>query len=825
MEKRRIALHGNALGLQPEQVLVLETIGSVASFVNVVRRIDGLEWLADQDIDGIPPAHGFEDPKEPDKTLKGQVFLVMTDQQALHEMRRQFTLWKEDDAAPFPSGLAPLKHVFKQLNDIRPWSIEDRIRETDLLEDWADRLTYGIDDVPFEAELWFREDRKDRELAEAELRRVVASSGGEVVGQCVVPEISYHAVLGRLPTVAVNTLAEDHEAFRNIRLLQCEQIMHVRPVGQCTTVPGDDGSAGPADDSARTQRRSPPPLPDGLPIVALFDGMPLAGHNLLDGRIVVDDPDGYEASYQARERQHGTGMASLICHGDLDEERVSLTSPVYVRPLMQPRRGYEQQFVEEIPEHVLPVDLFHRAVRRLFESEGDEAPSAPSVRVIVLAVGDRARPFLREMSPWARLLDWLAWKYRILFIVSAGNHLQPIQLDVPRAELQQLTDEDRGQAILKAVTADTRNRRLLSPAETINGLTVGALHKDSSKPASGRLVDPYPVSSGGMPSVTTAHGPGYRLSIKPDILLPGGVQCVLEKLGTAHSHAIFEVARFRAPPGQRVAAPGDSGDLDNTAYTRGTSNATALAARAGESLYRMIARLGGGMDESVPEECDVVLTKALLAHGATWGDAKGEYATALRGDGSAQAPRKVVGHFVGYGAVNLARVQSCAPERVTVLGFGELDAGEGALFHLPLPPSLSGVERRRRLTITLAWLSPISCSHKAYRVAHLWFNPANEIAGQRLFADHRAAQNGTVQHEVLEGRGVADFDDGDNIVIKVNCRRGAGRDIEAAVPYGLVVTLEVMGELQQGVFPVPIYEEVRDRLAIRVPIGVTRESE
>ena len=153
-----------------------------------------------------------------------------------------------------------------------------------------------------------------------------------------------------------------------------------------------------------------------------------------------------------------------------------------------------------------------------------------------------------------------------------------------------------------------------------------------------------------------------------------------------------------------------------------------------------------------------------------------------------------------------------------MLGFGELDDGEGAEFALPLPPSLSGTDGPRRLTVTLAWLTPIRCSHRAYRVAHLWFNPAHAIASTRFFADGRAVQRGTLQHEVLEGHRAAVFDDGDGIVIKVNCRADAGPDSPSPVPYGLAVTLELMGDVQQNLFPVSIYEEVRDRLAIRVPI-------
>ena len=219
----------------------------------------------------------------------------------------------------------------------------------------------------------------------------------------------------------------------------------------------------------------------------------------------------------------------------------------------------------------------------------------------------------------------------------------------------------------------------------------------------------------------------------------------------------------------------------------------------------------------MPQEYDVVLTKALLAHGAGWESALSSYETALKNSENSKEFKEYVGRFLGYGSVNLARVLSGTEERVTVLGFGELDDGEGAVFSLPLPPCLSSVSDRRRMTITLAWLSPVNSLRQTYRVAHLWLDPKNAIAPTRLFADHAAVQRGALQHEVLEGDKATVFQDGDAIGIKVSCRADAG-EIPSPVRYGLAITLEVVEEAQQRLHPLPIYEEVRDRLAIRVPV-------
>lgn len=807
MDRQRLALQNNSLGLQPEQALVLETIGSIDRFINAIKKVPGLEWLGEFELDEIAPEHGFEDEEDPQKQLKGQIFLVMTDQRALQELQSLFSNWKQNREAKFPRNLAPLKHAFAHLDTIRPWDAEDRIRDTGLLEDWKDRIEHGQEVVPFEVELWFREIPERRRQADAYLGNVVESLGGEIIQQCVVPQIAYHGVLGKIPIGELSELFSEITSLRDFRLLQCEDIMHLRPVGQCAIHIPEDLSGLDTIDARQ------PDLPQGEPVVALFDGLPLTGHRLLNGRLIVDDPDGYESAYQARERVHGTAMASLICHGDLDEGGGSSRRPLYVRPIMQPRRGFDGQSFEAIPEEVLPIDLVHRAVRRLYENEGNESPAAPSVRVINLSVCDSSRPFDRGMSSWARLLDWLSWKHNVLFVVSAGNHPHDIELNVPRADLRNLTPKAREKAVIEAIAADTRHRRLLSPAETFNGLTLAAVHADASSLVSNPiLIDPF--ARIGLPSTFSAHGPGYRRTIKPDILLPGGRQFLSEKLGNTHINAVLEVRNYTKPPGQRVATPGLSGELNRTWHTRGTSNAAALASRWANFLYDIIEQLRAEPGAHLPAKYDAVLLKALLVHGADWADAGTLYESILRNSQNSRTFQEYVGRFLGYGSANVAKVMACTDQRVTVLGVGELEDGEAQEFLLPLPPSLSAVTDKRRLTVTLAWFTPVNSMRQNYRIAHLWFNPDNNMAPKRICADHDAVQRGTMQHEVLEGDRAVDFQDGDVIVIKVNCRADAG-DIIEPIRYGLAVTLEVVAE---SLFSIPIYQEVRDRLRVRVPV-------
>ena len=257
-------------------------------------------------------------------------------------------------------------------------------------------------------------------------------------------------------------------------------------------------------------------------------------------------------------------------------------------------------------------------------------------------------------------------------------------------------------------------------------------------------------------------------------------------------------------------------------HTRGTSSAAALASRAAASLHDVLDELrqdpGGEMIDAVPR---AVWLKALVVHGADWGTARKTIAAVLRDDHDSRRVKEHVTRLLGCGVVDVDRVRECTASRVTVLGGGSLGEDQSHVHRIPLPPSLSGWRGRRRLTISLAWLSSVNPRHRNWRRAQLWFSPPRtELGVTRKQADHQAVQRGTVQHEVLEGESSSDFADGANLEIQVNCRADAG-PLEDEVPYALVTTIEVTSDLWVS----NIYDEARAaveaaRVQVSAPGGV-----
>lgn len=800
---RKVEIQQNAAGTDPEQVLVIETIGSVEDFAKAVKRIQGFEWMGELEIDNIAPDQDFYDEEHPRKKLDGRLYLVMTNQQALDEM---LSLWQRYLANPnmqFERGLTKFRDVFLKLKNIRRWDVQDRLLETGVLANWKEDLEYDGDRViQFEAELWFRRSDDLRLISANQVTNLVQQEGGRILSQSVIEGIAYHGMLAELPAKAIQAIVENPTT----ELVKCENIMFFRPVGQM--VVGDKSPEGDVEIAQIEEM----PMPTGDPIVALFDGLPLTNHSLLAGRLHIDDPDDWAADYAASERVHGSAMASLIVHGDLNQPQPPLARPVYVRPIMKPMNGFTTPRREGVPENCLAVDLIHRAVKRLFEGDQEEGPVAPQIKVINLSIGDPTRQFAQAMSPLARLLDWLSVKYGVLFIVSAGNHPESISLGVSRTEFTALPADEFEAVTIKALYRDARNRRLLSPAETINGISVGAVHSDEAQvDYQGNRIEPFVHL---LPSPVSAFGSGYRRAIKPDIIFYGGRQWYREHLPST-APVTIETVNYCIAPGNKVASPGKfPGELRNTSYSRGTSNATALISRAAGICYDSLQQIFNEQAAEVdPSNYEVPLLKAMLIHGSSWGDIGSQLSDVLRTPGNGHQLKGLISRWIGYGVPRVDRVLDCTEQRATLLGFGQLSDGEAHVFRLPLPPSLSARPEWRRLTVTLAWLSPISPNNQKYRNASLWFEINNDrLTLSRSDADRNAVRRGTVQHEVFEGQSADPFIDGERLEIKVNCRNDAGI-IPNPVAYGLVVSLEVA----EGV-DIAVYNEIRAQIAPAIQI-------
>lgn len=819
-DRYKASVSGSVAGFEPETVLVIEIAGSVNEFRQAVEAI-GLEWMGEWDMDDIPPDEDFFERntkgERTNKAVKGRMFLSLGNEAGMQELLSLWEKWRDNKT--LPRGKTKWRDVFNQTVQIRRWGIEEALRETGMLDRWQDLLKPidSTEKVRFQIELFYRRSEDKRRQRERNVAALLEAAGGRTLGSFIdMPEIAFHAVKAELPAERIHQLLNDLESESHdtdIQLFKFHGVMYFRPTGQSLAV---------TEDGEGVDTEIAEGVVDLPPIAAILDGVPNVQHQALKGRLLLDDPDNLSAQYQPGERKHGTAMASLVVHGDMSDGQADpLPRLVYVLPILQPDPlSNPRNRIEHVPDKVFFEDRIARAVRRMFEGEDAVPAQAPSVCVINLSIGDPARPFIHTPSPWARLLDWLSWKYRVLFCVSAGNYPEAIDIALSRTDYSALTDPQKVEHVLKCIQAQLSGRRILSPAESINAVTVGAIHADSSgNDYQGQRTDLLPGASLFSPAARVGHG--FRRSVKPEIMFPGGRQ--LYRTPMLDSQTVYQLDGGLAAPGQRVAWDSNqAGALSQTVYTRGTSNATALATRSAARIYEVLDALRGQQEDSIPQGLISVLIKTLLVHGAKQDDNACKAITAaLKTRENSRQFKEVIARYLGYGAVQIERVLSCTEQRGTVLGCGEIRENEIHEYRLPLPPGLSCSQEWRRMVVTLAWFSAVNPGHRNFREAKLEVSPANNWGNlplklARQDGDHNQVLRGTVKHEVLEGTDqIEAFQDGDSILLHITCRKDATARLDDAIPYGLAVTLEVAEGIQ-----IPIYEQLRTRLQPQVAVGV-----
>lgn len=804
-ERARLA-EDTADEVDPALVVVFDLAGNVKDFRNAINQIEGLEFLSELLGDRADPDDDFHmierDRGRTDKPVSHSLYLVMSNSRAIDELLRLFASWQQHPSVSFERGLGKFKTAFQQLTAIRRWGPEDRVRETGLRDRWQETLDLvgqSISTVTVEVELWYRRDAAQRTAAESHVERIIAASGGSILNRSQISAIGYHALLAELPIQQVQSVLNNGAA--SIQLLTTDEVMFVSPFTPMSVVP-------PTAHPVIEVNLPPGARVDGLPRIALLDGLPLPNHDALAGRLRIDDPDNLGENYPVSSRHHGTAMASLIIHGDISERREPLDRPLYVRPIMLPRErpaGSEQVVSTE-----LLTDLLHRAIRRIVEGEAGREPAAPSVRIVNLSIGAQSRALVRRISPVGRLLDWLAHSYNLLFIVSAGNHLDPITISVGAVK-----DLDAARsAAIRAVYEATLLRGILPPGDALNALTIGATHDD----ALGEIDIPdtaWDITHPSAPAHYGATGPGIDRSVKPDIYHVAGRALYTRPVVRPGQETVtVELAQTAVTgPGAAVAAPGRAGATNNIVFTTGTSNATALVTREASRLFDILeAGELSPEDSPLPDaQYHPLLVRALLAHASSWGEWEMRLRQELGLDN--QQARRHLTALLGYGRLGVDRLGIAATNRAVLVAGGHIGRDQRHTYELPLPPSLRARAEWHRFTVTLAYMAPTIGQLTRYRAAKVYFTtPNTDLAGgDRSGAEHNAVRRGSLQHEIVQGTKAMVFGDGDAFPIHVECMDDAQRlRAGKTVRYALVVSVETAEETS-----ITIHDEVRSSLRER----------
>jgi hypothetical protein len=730
------------------------------------------------------------------------------------------SLWRRWSAGERLEGeLKPWAKIFACLSDLRRWGPKDRVSLVHA--DTIRRVVEGLADdqlIHLEVELIFRLGVEADEIRKR-ARTGLANYGAREVQAARHEGFAFDAILIEVSVAGAKALADRlQNSIAGLR-----DAFRIRPQSVGYGTAGTDRDAAfVRDDQA----------PAGNPVVAIFDGVPVANHPYLAARIVVDDPDGLQ-QLSVGGRSHGTAMASLAIYGDLSQASDLASRPVYIRPFLVDTDNFPGIENERtLPNRILVDDLV-RAVRRIKVGEGNSPAEAPEIVAINLSFGIPDLVFDETMSPLARCLDWLAWEHGVLFVVSAGNCSDPLTVHAyaDEAGFRNAANLDRTESVLAALR-DVRNaQKILSPAEAMNALTVGALHSDgvNTAPSVGSSFDPIP--EGRLPAIQSRIGLGYGRSAKPDILAPGG------RLRVHIRPAETPVTLNRSVPASRLGGLRVVGGVDpvqgaQLSWSGATSAAAAITTHALHKVHDALEEAYGNTFLNLPDERRALLLKALVVHRSERPNNQAPLIERILSKGNkrhASVQKADIACLFGFGLLNEDEATSCAFNRATGWATGELAADRGVVFSFPLPVGLNGQPVAKAITATACWFSPILPGRQGYKAVRLvvdegdpGFGDTIKTLGVKVSSnqlDSNGTRRGTMFHRRWEGARAANFQAGHSLEIKVSRMPDISAGAPAAVPFALAVSIEADANI-------PIYEQVLQgidvalRPRVRLPVQV-----
>lgn len=795
-DKQKISLTGNNENIDPECVLVFEVATGIDDFKQAIKS-SKLEWMCEYDTDfNSDNSFYYSEPQNfptPSK-ISGKLYMTIANKAAILQL---LSLWEKYKLnRDFPKGLAKFKNLFSRLKDIRKWNSHDRFESTGVKDYIRDQLSQHPSSIKIEVELWYRHSSLKRAQARKSIEDSLYQYEGTIVKECTYSEIGYHGLIVEYPAFKMQEMIDD----RDNDLINNDNIMWIRSSGQVVRLDKSEVFQIQIEQEIDS-------FSEAKPVIALFDGYPMANHKLLRKKLEIADPDQYGNQYLAKNMIHGTAMASLIIYGDLNHQIGQLNSPLYVRPILKPiidpHTGDAKS--ESVPNDELIVDLLHRAVKEIKDD-----PKYNSIRVINLSIGNKDRPFNFEISPEARMIDYLSEKYNLLFFVSAGNTNSYSKLNILTSKFVNLSIDEQSKLLQQNKWLNQKGGRILSPAESINAITVGALNDDNcqySNPTYG-----YINLKKGYPALYSALGGGFNNSIKPDCVNIGGREAyIIRNWGSSELNLSPALPNTKGP-GVLTAAPENT---TNVRYSCGTSDATALSSRICANLLPILHRVP---NLSLPPEYESVALKTMYIHCCSW-DKLGNYIKEEVIDSNANNKRYQVSRWIGYGVPNPGFVNYCTDQRVTLIGYGEIFQNHEIEFSFPLPQSLIAKAIQKTLTITLGWMSKISVKNKSYQLAKLSFKPKDDILKSlmpnniRADVDYNSSRRGTVQHEIFRDSKASTYLSDDKFVVTVSCKKE--KALTKPTKFVLMATIEIPASSN-----INIYQEVKSAIVQRNMVQV-----
>lgn len=397
-------------------------------------------------------------------------------------------------------------------------------------------------------------------------------------------------------------------------------------------------------------------------------------HSFVEGQDASDDAG------------HGTAVAGIALYGDVEACDKSR--------FWQPQIWlYNGKVMRKCPSTSTAVYDEHTIEATL--TEAVEHFVGLGCRIFNLSLGNSNSPYDgTHVRGLAYILDVLARKHNILFIVSTGNFSGSNDPPVPVNSWR----DEYPEYLLGEQSV------LIDPAPALNVLTVGSTARHNATYDSQRYPEVHQLSpaSEGQPSPFTRHGPSVKGAMKPELVAHGG----------------------------NLACPMNFQNQQWKAEMRGLGVLTMNHEFQGNTLYKEISgtsfaapyvtHLAGRLLNEYPDSSANLLRAMLVNHASLSDEVSTAFPQKMRDAFKEAHKRDAPREVAGYGKVNEGDLFRSSDHCVVLMCEETIEKDTCQFYELPLPSSyLRKTKGLRELTVTLAYSPAVRTTRLDYIATQL----------------------------------------------------------------------------------------------------------